>query len=202
MLDIPVAFFQLLAVLFLVKYFEGGSARIAAIFGTLAAMAMLVKGNAIALMIVPPLMIILGRRWDLVRAPGLYIGVAVMALFGLPWQFFSLHSLGVSGLVGGFSMSRSLDMFVGYAELLIRDAGLPLVTLGCVGLILSLGHAMMRRTDASIAILGISALFISTLYFPFYRADPGTRWPLSRYCLCLPHYLGATRRSSVGAAIN
>jgi hypothetical protein len=184
MMEIPIAFFQLLAVWFLVEYFRTGSNWQAALFGLTAAMAMLVKGNALALVMVPPLMIIFGNRWDVVRQRGLYVAYAIIVIVGLPWQFVSLYLLGDTGLVESFSLLRTARLFGGYAAIMLRDTGFALT--GFSVIITTAVVLLVRKSNlaASPAALGVSCLFIATFAFHCIAPNPGPdgRYLVTAYC--------------------
>jgi hypothetical protein len=85
MLDIPVAFFCLLAMLAYARYMREAHTAWSVLFGLLASAALLIKGNAACLALLPPLAVLIGRRFDLLRRPSFWIPVPIVGILAAPW---------------------------------------------------------------------------------------------------------------------
>lgn len=59
------------------------------LFGLLAALALLTKGSACPLVILPPLAVALCRRWDLVRRADFWLAALPVVLLAVPWYLFA-----------------------------------------------------------------------------------------------------------------
>jgi hypothetical protein len=68
------------------RFLTRPSGRMAGLFGLLAAAAILTKGTALFLALVPVLTLIAGRRWDLLRRPALYLAPVPVVLLAAPWM--------------------------------------------------------------------------------------------------------------------
>lgn len=80
--EMPLTLFVVLAVLCWGRYLERGRGREVAGFGAFALLAAMTKGNGLLLALVPPLTIVLGGRWRLLRSRVLWataVPVAVVA---------------------------------------------------------------------------------------------------------------------------
>ena len=58
-------------------------------FGVLASAAILVKGSALMLGLIPPLAVLLLRRWDLLKTPAFWLPAGVVGLRCAPWDLFT-----------------------------------------------------------------------------------------------------------------
>jgi Dolichyl-phosphate-mannose-protein mannosyltransferase len=145
-LDIPVAVMQLLSMIALVRYLNSRKFIDAVWFGILAMLAMLTKGNAIALALATPILILVTRSWWVFRKPGLYVSTAIIAAVAFPWHLFSLHIYSTTDLIDPTNITNPSSSFGsawwnkvgGYARLLRYDVGIPLLIPAVVGFILSL----------------------------------------------------------------
>jgi hypothetical protein len=63
----------------------GGGAGHALLFGVLAGAGLLIKGNAACLALLPPLHLLIGRRFDLARRWSFWLPVPIVALLAGPW---------------------------------------------------------------------------------------------------------------------
>ena len=103
-------------------------------FGAAAAAAILTKGNALALALLPPVFILLDRRWDLLRRPGLWVAAVVVMIGAGPWQAMTIEYARQSwaGSPGWEFTSTAFPFFV-------RESGVKLgfaiVVLAAIGLV-------------------------------------------------------------------
>jgi hypothetical protein len=76
-----------------------------AVFGVLASAAMLVKGNAFLLALLPPIMLLATRRWSLLTRIGFWTPLAIVLVLVAPWQVMTMRLgpqvLGGVGSPGG-----------------------------------------------------------------------------------------------------
>lgn len=96
MLDVVNGLVCLLAALVYAAYLGRGRWQAAAGFGLLAAAAMMTKYNALALVFLPPLCVVIGRRWDLLRRPSFYFPAVMVALLAGPWYVMT-HGMAEQG---------------------------------------------------------------------------------------------------------
>ena len=91
MLEIPFAVMMLLAMAAYARYLERERTADALVFGLCAAMALLVKYNALALALVPPLCVILTGRHYLWRSKSFWLPAAVVLIIAGPWCWTMRH---------------------------------------------------------------------------------------------------------------
>jgi GT2 family glycosyltransferase len=85
MLDLPAALLSLLAILAFREYTRAPGRASALAFGFCTACALLLKQQAIPLMLIPIFWVVLSQRWDLLRRWDFWIPVVPVALLAVPW---------------------------------------------------------------------------------------------------------------------
>jgi hypothetical protein len=135
MLDLPVAALTLEATYWLALFFVTGSRRHATVFGLFAALCCLTKGNGLAIILVPIILIALTRRPDLLRQPGLYIAAAIVLVFAGPFVAISFHLDRAIGDFGWLSASDALGRAGYYSSYLWTQLGAPVILLSAMALI-------------------------------------------------------------------
>ena len=90
MTEVPVALFAFLAALQFGTYLTSARWRHVLGFAGFATLAILTKGNALALALFPPLTIALSGRWSVLKRPNLYVGGALVGLVCGPWYWLTL----------------------------------------------------------------------------------------------------------------
>ncbi len=78
------------AVLTYARFLETNSWRWSLGFSVLASAAILVKGSGLALGLMPPLAVLLLRRWSLLKTAAFWIPAAVVGLLCTPWYVYTL----------------------------------------------------------------------------------------------------------------
>jgi hypothetical protein len=132
MADMLVALLSIWAVLTWARYMETPSWRLAVVFAFFSAATILTKGNGFALALVPPVAIVMCRRWDLMKRPSLY-GLAILILVAsAPWSIIT------SGLVVPTWQYQLTPGFVADASWflwsnLLRAPGILVSAFGLIG---------------------------------------------------------------------
>ena len=136
MTEMLIALFGLLAVLAFGRYLESGKARWVFGFAGFSALTILTKGSGLALVLVPFLSILFGRRFDVLRRPSFWLAGLTVGLIAGPWYYFTIEFNQSTWAGGG---SPSLDYarfaaseFAGWLPRLTGVVGLALVPVGYV----------------------------------------------------------------------
>ncbi len=132
MLDLLCAFWSVSAAVAFGKYLETSRRRDALLFAVSASAALLTKNNALALALVPPLAIVIGRRWSVLRHWSFWaIPLVVVAICG-PWYVWTWRQFSyVVGMGPAFGVSTKAAL--NNLAILASDPGplfLPLAILG------------------------------------------------------------------------
>jgi hypothetical protein len=146
--------FCFLAALAFGSYLDSENWRDAAWFGVFTSAAILTKGNAWALMLIPPIALALTRKWRLLRRRTLWLTSAGILAACLPWQLLTLH-LAVDGWAGEPGLEYTLTALW---EFTLRYAGIG----GIVVLALAVVGMVRERGGQWAAML---ALIVGTLVF-------------------------------------
>lgn len=145
MTEVPLALLCTLAVVCFGRYLDRGRPRDLVLFGLLAVAAMYTKGNSIALAGVPPLAIVLGRRWDLLRKPLFWaVGIGAGALCA-PWHLFAIRFSTSTWAQAEPSLDYVLESSAVYARELVRVGGVAFLAAALVGLVTRLRTPVEHR---------------------------------------------------------
>lgn len=90
MTELPVSLLCLLAVLCYGRYLESEKTRWALGFGLVAALAILTKGSGLMLALVPPIALLLTRRWALLKTARFWTPALIVALLAGPWTVWTM----------------------------------------------------------------------------------------------------------------
>lgn len=166
MLDIMVSLVDFIAALLLIRFFKTENKSDAAWFGLSVAIGMLVKGNATALVLMPPVMIVLLRRWSILKKPGLYISAAVVVVLGVPWQLITLRMIASTIPLTRISPQNVIRYLGGYARLVLESTGYLVLAVALFGLAIELWRAFRKGNQPrSIEFAGIAAMAIAVYLF-------------------------------------
>ena len=89
MTDTAVVLLGFWSLLALARYFENGAWRDSILFALLASCAIMTKYSGLYLALVPPLALLIGKRWDLLRRPSFWIQPLLVMVFCGPWILYT-----------------------------------------------------------------------------------------------------------------
>jgi hypothetical protein len=118
---------------------------------------MLTKGNCIALVLVPPIMIVLLRRWSILKRPGLYVSAAIVAILGAPWQFVTIRMLRDTVPIARFTPARLADALSNYAGTIIESTGYLVLFFAIAGLAFQLWRGDRERRVEAVGLASLAA---------------------------------------------
>lgn len=167
MTEVPIAWFSLLAAVSFARYAEHRDRRWAVAFSLLAAVAILTKGTALYLALLPPLVILLRRDYGLLRDPWLWVAAGIVVLVCAPWTLLTLGMVRNGWVEGGPSWHFTREAVPYYASRMFLALGpvISVMALVGVGFVLCRG----RKTADAKGITGTAmlALVLSILLFHF-----------------------------------
>ena len=165
MLDVVIAALSLEAAWWLTRYAASGKNRDADIFGVFVAAACLTKGNGVSLVLMPPIFIVLTRRFDLLRTRGLYIAAAIVLAGAGPILAISEALDAAIGDFGPVTGPVVVERIGFYADHLWTQLSPALCLAAMAGVLLTAGR---RRTAAAGALAladAMTALAIAAIAF-------------------------------------
>jgi 4-amino-4-deoxy-L-arabinose transferase-like glycosyltransferase len=167
MLDTQVALLDLLTVFSLTRFFGTRQTRDGAVFGALTVVAMLTKGNACALVLMPPILILIRRDWRVLRSAGLYVAVGIILMLGVPWQLLSWNLLTASVPIARFGAAYMFSNLNVYSHHLLANVGWPVLLVSAVGFVISLKRAAgcSENSRGVLAMAGACTLFLAVMLF-------------------------------------
>jgi hypothetical protein len=190
------------------RYLASGAMGAAIRFGIWSGVALLVKPNAAALALLPPLAVALGRRWDLLRRPSFWIPAPIVAAMAGPWYAWSWRWLENEWIPGGKESYLSRAALVIWETPWLGGAlAYTVIALGVAGWIAMRAKAPGR--SAAFASLALAVLLTHMVISP--HLDPrhyllaigpalaGAGWALARLPLAAA---GAVAVASIALAGN
>jgi hypothetical protein len=166
MLESLVTLLTLLSTLAFARFVSTGRTSDALVFAFLAAAAILTRGSAWSLGLLPPLALLLSRRLDLLRSPALWLSVLPVAFLCVPW-YVATH-----GMTKGAFFADSFDpdftlaalqQFTGFiASSLGFALGIPFT----VGLWVKVLRPQIRATEPVDPVwAALAAIIVVTILF-------------------------------------
>ncbi len=165
MADGLVALLVFWATIAMIRYLESERTRYAVLFGIFAALAMAAKPNGLALVLLPPIAILITRRFYLLKRPALYYAAAIALVFGVPWDALSYKLMAPTmGPSAAVTPLQRLHPALFYGRILTTDFGWALLPFCVIGIVVFLVHLRRgERTDLTLA--GALALLLSVWIF-------------------------------------
>ena len=149
MLDVPVALLTLVSANVYGAYLRTGRVWHAVLFGFVAVAALLIKGNAGCIALLPPFAVLIGRRFELLWRPSFWLPAVIAALV-IPWYWltYALTAVGFRYQWGWhYFLVASHDNAVA-----LLDAASPLLlAAGVVGWLIVVWPRRIHRDPATVA---------------------------------------------------
>ncbi|HXH26025.1 MAG TPA: glycosyltransferase family 39 protein [Vicinamibacterales bacterium] len=169
MLDVVVAAFALEATYWFARFLAAGRRRHAFLFGIFAAGGCLTKANGFAIVLVPPLAILLARRFDLLRDRGLWLAAALVIVTAGPPLVFSYVLDVLSG--GDFALVTArqvVDRTAFYLGYLGQQLGAIAIGLAAAGAAAAACRARVRSERPALA-AALAVLVVAGLIFHIFN---------------------------------
>ncbi len=127
MTEVPVALWSLLATLSFARYVERERARDSVLFGLFASAAIMTKGSGFALALVPPVAILLTGRFAIVKRPGFWYPLVIVAVLAGPWTWF-FREVTRAGWDQPFSLAYASRAIFRFPFILVMRTGSLVIT--------------------------------------------------------------------------
>jgi 4-amino-4-deoxy-L-arabinose transferase-like glycosyltransferase len=161
MTEIPMTFLLLIASIYWARFLESGRVKHSILFGSVAAIAILVKFSGFSLALVPLFSLLLTRRFSLLKTRAFWASAIVVVVIAGPWTIATLKIAreGMAGESVGWSFTHVAIPY--YAGKLAQMCGFTVLLASLIGLAFTLARrSMMTSADAALA-----ALFLSIVVF-------------------------------------
>ena len=166
MLDLPIALCVFLALLAYVRYFETERWIYSILFGGVAAVAMLIKGNGALLALLPPFAILFSRKWYLLRRPSFWVSVPIVGLIVGPWYLFTYGQVS-AGFRYTWGLNYTQTALVENSGLLFWAVGPVVAALAVLGLVSGVRNtAKDSRTGFACAAALLAAVWMFQVSVP------------------------------------
>ncbi len=157
MLDTPIAVLAFIAMWLYVRYLDDGRAIHSAMFGVVASLALLIKGNGAAIALLPPLAVLISRRFELLRRGSFWLPVPVAAILAGPWYLLIEYGASVPRAFNyEFGWSYTSTAVYANAAALFSCCGPLIVVAALAGLAITIwrpGHG--SEANARIGAVGL-----------------------------------------------
>lgn len=154
-----------LAVLAFHRWLERPHWQSALAFALFSSAAIMTKGSALALALLPPLSILILRRWSALREPTLWASAVVVAVICAPWTWFTLGQASAGWAEGGLSWAYTREAIPYYGGRLGQILGAPLLLCALTGMLVrGLFPESGRRHHAFWAVITAWALAVPLLH--------------------------------------
>jgi hypothetical protein len=174
MIDIVVAALALEATYWLAVFFATEDWRHAVLFGLFSALCCLTKGNGVALVLLPPLLILFTGRFRLLRRPEIYLSAVIVLILAAPLLLVSYRLDAAIGDFGDVGTAEVIRRTRFYGQFIWQQMGAIPVLLALIGLVAavrwrsleerSTGHGRIDDLRAALA-PALAALVIAALTF-------------------------------------
>ena len=160
MADTLVALLSFCAALSFARFAESLRWQYAAWFGVLAAATILTKGTGVALALVPPLVVLFTKRWELIRRGAFWLPLAIVVPLCAPWYWLTRNML-----PNTWEQPEPGWRFVGHALHFygwhsLRIIGLTFLALAALGFAVEL--IAPRRAEVKSKWAALGALLLAT----------------------------------------
>lgn len=162
MTEIPIALFAFIATLCFGRFLDDEKASRSIFFGLFASAAILTKGSGLYLAFVPPIALILCRKFALLKRVGFWASAVIVAFLCAPWTIFTLDKAKAGWENGNPSWDFTSRAIPYYATKLFLALGIGLLTLTIVGLAVRF-IAPARRNELPGKWAAAAALMFSVL---------------------------------------
>ncbi len=155
MTEIPIALLAFIAALCFGRYIEDGKTSRSIFFGLFASAAILTKGSGLYLAFVPPVTLILCRRFDLLKKIPFWTSAAIVAVLCAPWTLFTLDKAKAGWEHGSVSWEFTSRAIPYYATKLFLAVGIAALALAAIGVAVRLiGPARAGKAEGKWAAAG------------------------------------------------
>ncbi len=135
MAETLLVFFCFWSSIYFVRYLESAKRSDSLWFGLCFSLAVLTKGSGWLLTLVPPIALVLTRRFDRLWRPSFWAGILLIGALCLPWQLATLHSAERGWTAGSDpSVGYTLSALAEFLGILVSFVGPILSVLVAIGI--------------------------------------------------------------------
>jgi Dolichyl-phosphate-mannose-protein mannosyltransferase len=146
------------------RWLKTGSNRDAVWIGIWGGMALMTKGNGVAVVLAIPLAVLLTRRFALLRKPGIYAAGLIGGGLGIAWELESLRLYRQTSSFHAFTLAGVRAALMYYGSFLFHALGWVLCALVILGLLACAGP-IRRRQGAWHLWASMAATAVAVLVF-------------------------------------
>jgi hypothetical protein len=137
MAEVPLTVCSLVAAIFFGRFLQKEEFKDAVWFGVFASIAILTKGSALALGWLPPIGILITRKWHLLGKTSVWVSASFVLVLCGPWYWMTRPMQKGTFLQPSSTLSYAVSAAQFYSLHLAKILGCPLAALTAIGLIVS-----------------------------------------------------------------
>ncbi len=150
MADGLVALLMLSATLAFVRFMNSKeAAKYSLLFGLLTALAFLTKGSAVALVLVPPIAIMISKRWELLARKSIWLGPLLAMVLCAPWYWLTRNMEAGTWVYPAPRVVYTVGGLFFYASAVLRALGSLGTILAAIGVVHYMAAPRSRTTIAT-----------------------------------------------------
>jgi Dolichyl-phosphate-mannose-protein mannosyltransferase len=138
MADIPLTLFSLVAAIFFGRYLDTEKLKDSLWFGAFASLAIMTKGSAVAIALLPPIAILVSGKWSLLRKSSLWSSAAIVVAACGPWYWMTRHMQKGTWVQSSPTLWYTLSTAKFFSFHFFKILGWPLASLALLGFIVTL----------------------------------------------------------------
>lgn len=195
MLETLLALLCFWAVQYYGRFLDTGDWRDSLKFGVVASLAILTKGNGFLLGLVPPIAILLTRRFYLLKRPAFWIPALVVIPVALPWHLLTARLILPTFMdILGINFTERALRF--YGLVVIKSVGPAIIVLALVGLYSRAVKAFRRRNVEAKWAVAASFLLSVLLFYVTTPAGIEARYMVAAIPFVLMFFLAGAHSLS------
>ncbi len=160
MLDVPVAIACLAAAIAFARYLATPRPGWSALFGVPAAIAILTKGNGLALALLPPFALLFSRRFDLLRRLSFWAPLPIVAVLTGPWDILTSGQV-EAGFRYHWGFDYSATALWSNPNFVLKSTGPVLAAAAVVGL----ATVIIKKGEQNALLVSMAALLCAVWTF-------------------------------------
>ena len=138
MADIPLTLFSLVAAIFFGRYLKTEKLKDSLWFGAFASLAIMTKGSAVAIALLPPIAILVSGKWNVLRKSSLWCSAAIVVAACGPWYWMTRHMQKGTWVQSSPTLWYTLSTAKFFSFHFFKIVGWPLGSLALLGFIVIL----------------------------------------------------------------
>lgn len=164
MTEIPVALLSFAATICFARFLERGRTADSVLFGLFASAAIMTKGSALALALMPPVALLITGRFDVLKRLNFWYPVPIVAVLGGPWTWLFRHVAADGWQEAALSWRYTGQAATHFPGVLAGGASLVITVFAIIGMAAAIVGARRGKRPAIWAVAAAQVLAVLTFH--------------------------------------